>query len=371
MSDNLIIRIAIVILAMTLLSSCQNSQPIKIGFVAGLSGKSADLGGAGRNGAILAIEQRNATGGIHGRPVELVIKDAQQTPEIMKQVIAELVKEDIELIIGPMTSSMATAAIPLINASKSILLSPTATTTQLTGKDDNFLRVISSTAAYSSKNARYQYEKLGTRTVSVIYDENNNSYAESWLRGFRATFESLGGKVGMLITFNSAKSPVYHQLAMELVSAKSDSLLIISNAVDAAMLCQQINIISPNKQLLASEWASTERFIELAGATAEGVTIAQFLNRNDTSSRYLEFLQAYQKRFQQTPGFAGLAGYDAAMVALDAYTVRQQRFSLKETIISVKKFQGVQQPLLFDKFGDSKRKTYITVVRNGKYVTVE
>lgn len=371
MNGNLILRTAIVILAMTLIASCQDSRPIRIGFIAGLSGKSADLGGAGRNGVLLAIEQRNAAGGINGRPVELVIKDAQQNPKIMKQVIAELIKEDIELIIGPMTSSMAIAAIPLINASKSILLSPTVTTIQLTGKDDNFLRVISSTAAYSSKSARYQYEKLGTRTISVIYDENNKSYTESWLKGFRGTFEALGGKVNMLKSFNSAKSPVYHQLAMELVFAKSDSILIISNAVDAAMLCQQINSISPNKQLLASEWASTERFIELAGATAEGITIAQFLNRNDTSSRYLKFLQAYQKRFQQTPGFAGLAGHDAALVALKAYTIRQKGTSLKKTILSEKKFQGIQQPLLFDKFGDSERKTYTTVVRNGKYVTVE
>ena len=69
------IRYATLIGGLALLVACQKPEPIRIGFVGGLSGRVADLGGAGRNGVQLALEQRNAAGGINGRSVELVVRD--------------------------------------------------------------------------------------------------------------------------------------------------------------------------------------------------------------------------------------------------------------------------------------------------------
>jgi branched-chain amino acid transport system substrate-binding protein len=356
---------------MAMLFSCQKSEPLRIGFVGGLTGKAADLGTAGRNGVQLAVEQRNATGGINGRPVDLLVRDDEQNPETAKRVMADLIGQNTELIIGPMTSSMAMAMLPQVNASKSILLSPTVTTTDLAGKDDNFLRVMSVTTDYASKSARYQYEKLGIRKVAAIYDINNKSYTESWLNEFRTAFEKLGGQMVLVKNFPSGKDSLFQPLIKELLSAKADSVLIITNAVDSALICQQLRTQAPGQRIAMSEWASTERFIELAGAAAEGVVVSQFLNRNDNSQRYLDFLAAYRGRFKQEPGFAGVAGYDAALVALEAYSARKQGGSLKDVIIGKGSFQGVQQSLNIDRFGDANRKSFITVIRENLYKTVE
>lgn len=369
------IRVAVssllIIASLLPLAACQKQKPVRIGFVAGLTGKVADLGVGGRNGVQLAIEQRNAAGGINGRPVELIVRDDEQNPDKARQVVGELISQNIELIIGPMTSSMAMAVLPHINASRSILLSPTVTTNDLGGLDDNFLRVCSVTTNYASKIARYQYEKLGTRTVAAIYDVDNKSYTDSWLNCFRTAFSELGGKVILVRSFRSGKESVFHPLAKELIAAKADTVLIISNAVDSAMICQQLRSLAPGQRINLSEWASTERFMELAGTAAEGVVVSQFLDRNMTVPRYQEFLAAYRARFKQEPGFAGVAGYDAALVALEAYAVRKQGESLKSVIVSRKSFQGVQQPLTIDRFGDADRKTFVTVIRAGQYITVE
>lgn len=366
-----IARLTLCIAALAALVSCRKPEPLRIGFVGGLTGKVADLGVAGRNGVQLAVEQRNAAGGINGRPVELVVRDDEQNPDTARRVVGELVSQNIELIIGPMTSSMAMAVMPQINSSKSILLSPTVTTTDLSGKDDNFLRVISATTDYASKSARYQYDKAGTRTVAVLYDAGNKSYTESWLSGFRTVFTALGGKIILVKSFQSGKDIVFQPLVQELLTAKADSVLVISNAVDSALICQQLRKLAPHQRITLSEWASTERFIELAGTSAEGVVIAQLLDRNDTSKRYLDFLTAYRNRFKQEPGFAGVTGYDSAMIALEALTLRKKGEPLKEVIIDRKIFQGVQQPLDIDRFGDADRKTFVTTIRGNKYVTVE
>lgn len=349
---------------------CGKKEPIRIGFIAGLSGRSADLGGAGRNGVMLAIEQRNAAGGIDGRPVELVIRDDQQNPETAKKVVSELIGQKIELIIGPMTSAMAVAVTPLVKNSGAILLSPTVTTTDLSGKDDDFLRVIADTRLYSSQCARYQFEKFGTRTIAVVYDESNRSYSESWLQGFRKEFEGLGGRIVLVKTFKSGTDTVYAPLSEKLLAARADAVLVVCNAVDAGMFCQQLRALSPKARIVAAEWAATERFIELAGKASEGIVIAQQFDRNDTSPRYVEFQRAFRARFNQDPGFPSIAGFDAAQVALDAYAARQKGASLKDTIVGRQRFLGVQQEISIDRYGDANRNSYITAIRNGAYVTI-
>ena len=367
----LIVRRLLIACILALMLSCQKSEPVRLGFVAGLTGRVADLGVAGRNGVQLAVEQQNAAGGINGLPVELIVKDDEQNPETARRVVAELIDQKVEVIVGPMTSSMAMAVMPQINASKSILLSPTVTTTDLGGKDDNFLRVIALTTDYASKSARYQFEKRGVRTVSIIYDSGNKSYTESWLNAFLETFSRLGGKVLLTKSFQSGKDTVFMPIVQELLAAQADSVLIVSNAVDSALICQQLRKLSPTQRITMAEWASTERFTELAGSAAEGVVVSQFLDRNDTTPRYRDFVAAYRARFNQEPGFAGVAGYDAARVAFKAYDLRKEGESIKSAMINRKDFQGVQQPLSIDRFGDADRKTFVTEIRGNKYVTVE
>jgi branched-chain amino acid transport system substrate-binding protein len=366
-----IIRRILFAACLTTLFACHKQEPVRIGFVGGLTGKAADLGVAGRNGVQLAVEQRNAVGGINGRPVELIVRDDEQNPETAKRVLGELINEKIELIIGPMTSSIAMALMPQINASRSILLSPDVTTTDLSGKDDNFLRVTGTTTSYAAKNASLLYGKFGIRTVAAIYDTSNKSYSESWLKDFRTTFSALGGKVVLVKGYLSDKDTVFHPLAKELLAAKADSVVIISNAVDSAQLCQHIRKLAPAQHIAMSEWSSTERFMELAGTAAEGVVVSHFLDRNDASQRFRDFMSAYRARFNQDPGFSGVTGYDAGLVAMDAYTRRTKGNSLKETIIATKSFQGIQPPLNIDRYGDADRKSYVSVIKGNQYILAE
>lgn len=355
-----------------LLVACSPQEPVRIGFLAGMSGRTADLGVAGRNGVMLAVEQKNAAGGIKGHPVELIVKDDEQNPASAQKAIAELLAHNLELIIGPMTSSVAAAVLPQINSSKTVLLSPTVTTTELTGKDDQFLRVIADTRSYATKSANYQYRKQGYRTMAALYDQGNRSYTESWLNEFRHEFERLGGRMVLIRQFTSGSDTLFHDTAQKLLAAKPDAVLVIANAVDAALVCQQIRKLVKNQAIVTSEWASTERFIELAGAAAEGVHLAQFLDRSNQTPRYLDFIKAYKERFGgQEPGFSGMAGYDAAMIALEALEQRKPGQSVKEALIQRKTYTGAQQQITIDRFGDADRKNYITEVRNGRFVTIE
>ncbi len=352
-------------------AACKPDPPIKLGFVGGLSGRVADLGVSGRNGVMLAIEQRNAAGGIHGRLVTLIARDDEQDPEVAKYVMEKLLQEQVEAVIGPMTSSMAMAMVPLANEAKTLLVSPTATTNELSALDDYFFRVIADTRAYTGRNARFQYQQLGHRSAVVIYDLANKVYSESWLNDFRTEFEKLGGSFLASLPFHSGADTVFYDMVWELLEHDPDVALVIANAVDAAQICQQIRKTNDELPIVLAEWASTERFIELAGTASNNIYVAQFIDRDDDSVRYQAFRSAYQHRFGQEPGFAGLAGYDAALVVLEGLTRRSPGQSLKSTLLALGDFAGAQQDFSFDRFGDTSRPTFLSVIRNGHYQTLE
>ena len=371
--DRVIARLAfMMVCGMLLVAGCSAKEPVKIGFIGGMSGRVADLGVAGRNGAVLAIEQKNAAGGINGRKLELLVRDDEQKPEVAGKVVAELLAQKVELIIGPMTSSMAFAILPQIEASQTILLSPTVTSSALSGKDDHFLRVCGNTRDYAEKSADFQYRQQNRRTVAAVYDLNNREYSEMWMNEFRARFEKNGGRMQKAVGFHSGASTVFQELVRDLLSEKPDLALVIANSVDAGLIVQQIRKLAPKQAIALSEWPSTERFIELAGGAAEGAFVSQFFDRNNNKPGYQQFRTAYRKRFGgQEPGFAALSGHDAAMAAIEALEKRTAGEPLKQALLRIGRFSGAQQEFVIDRFGDAVRPTFIAVVRNGSYHTLE
>ena len=362
---------AIIVLGIAALLGCQPPEPIRIGFVGGTSGRVADLGIAGRDAVLLAVELRNRAGGVAGRKVELLIRDDEQKPEIAQRGVRELIDRGVVAIVGPMTSAMAIAVVPIADEAKVLLMSPTATSDDLTGLDDYFFRVNASTLDNASRIARYHVGQNATRRLAATYDLRNKSYTESWLNSFRATYVRGGGEVVKVLGFEGGGETALLQVAQDLLAAPADGVLIVANSVDTALLCQQIRKLDRRAPIITSEWAATERLIELGGKAVEGVIVAQNFDRNSAEPRYRAFYQAYRDRFHREPGFGGVIAFDAANVVLDALAQRQAGRSVKETVLAMRRFEGVQEPIVFNEFGEMKRSLHITVVRDGQFVVVE
>ena len=128
-----------------LLISCSEKEPYVFGFISSLSGPNSDLGIAGRNGVLLAVEEYNDKGGIHGRHIEVVIKDHQMDSAQLSHISGVFVDAGVEIVIGPFTSEMTKAILPIADASDLIILSPTASSKEFLNQDDILIRLNSST----------------------------------------------------------------------------------------------------------------------------------------------------------------------------------------------------------------------------------
>lgn len=348
------------------LAGC-DQPPIKIGFVGGLTGRTADLGLAARDGALLALEQANASGGVGGRLLELVTADDRQDPAAATTAFHSLREAGVAVIVGPVTSAMAMAIVPMANAAQLTLISPTVTTSALTAQDDHFFRVISSTREYALTSARFHAQRSRLLRVAAVLDLSNAAYTERWLDDFETEFRNQGGQVIARVGYTFQPGMAFSELAQRALADQPDGLLLLTGAVDAAQLIQQVRKVQPALPLMTAEWAATEQLLELAGKAAEGVVAAQFLDRNNASQPYLRYRLAYRQRFGNPSGFADLAGFDAMRVALQALAAQRSGESLRQTLLRVRQFEGTQQAISFDATGDAVRQTYITVVRQGRY----
>lgn len=75
------IALLIIVIICILFTVIKNREDIIIGFSAQLTGSQAELGVQQRNGAQLAVERINESGGIGGRKISLMIEDDLGDPE--------------------------------------------------------------------------------------------------------------------------------------------------------------------------------------------------------------------------------------------------------------------------------------------------
>ena len=351
-----------------LLGGCEEPAPIKVGFIGGLTGRSSDIGEASRNAVQLAVQQLNAAGGIDGRKIELLVRDDTNDPEVAGAAVRDLHAAGAEAIIGPNVSAIAGGMLPVLNELEIVAVSPTVSSQAFVDIDDYLFRINWSTR-YNAQLYAKHYSNLGYRRVAAAIDDNNRVFSESWLREFSQGFEVAGGEVVGFEVFDSKKNDSYANTAKALLAMDAEALLLIANSIDTAQLAQQIRKFNIDVLLVATGWASSERVLALGGRTIEGLELAQSFNRDDESERYLAFREAYREQFQQEPDFASVAGYDAATVLFAGFAARDGSGSMKEVLLNLGEVQGLQQKIAFNRYGDTQRRGFFVVVRDGKFAT--
>lgn len=365
-----VVRVGLAVLM--LLAGCGPGEPIKIGFIAGASGRVADLGISGRDAVQLLMDQVNADGGIRGRRIQLIARDDQQDPDAARQAVRELAAEGVSAVIGPMTSDMAWAVVPVLNELRVLGVSPTVSSEKLSGLDDYFFRITATTRENAGKSAAYHIRNRTFHHVAAAYDLNNEIYSENWLKNFQAAFTLPDNRISAALGFRANDEMSFSNLADDLLRSNPDGILIIANSMDAALLCQQIRKRDTQVHITLSDWGATERLLELGGKTVEGVTVLQTFTRANSSPAYLAFRKTYIERYGREPGFPGVYAYDAANVVLEALRRQRSGASLKDTLLAVRSFQGLQNEITFDSFGDVERShASISVVRHGQFVILE
>ncbi len=348
----------------------RESSPLRIGYVGGLTGRVAGLGVAGRDGVLLAVEEVNRAGGIAGRQLEVLVRDDRQDAETAKKLAEELAAGDAVAIIGPMTSSVAAAMHPVINARQILMISPTVTSNRFNDQDDYFFRVTMPLRVNAGKLAEHAL-RHGLKNFAVSVDTANAAYTEDWLESFRRPFEAGGGRIVHVERFTSGREGGLFPLAERMLAAKPDALLLLSGAMDTALIAQQVRKLGSGVALFSSEWANTSDVINFGGKAVEEMSSFVTYNPASRASRHRAFMENFERRFGYQPSFAAVLAYEAATGLFAAMERNPQRAGLKEALLGVGSFAGLQGDVRLNRFGDPERETFLAVIRDGRFATLD
>ncbi len=359
------------ILLLQVISACRSQEPIRVGFVSDLTGANAALGVDGRDGAILAVDKINSEGGVNGRPIKLVIRDDLGSSEGAIAADEELINgEKLPMIIGHMTSGTMTAAWPQFKDSGVVYLSPTVSTPQLAGMDDNFFRLIVINSFMAERLALYAANDLHLKQIAIFYDTDNASFTDTYREGFTKYFTANGGEVVRTHAFSSSTLPDFKPVLSDLQAAPPDGIFIIASAFDSALIAQQAHLEGLHAQLLASNWSFTDDLIQNGGSAVDGMVTVVSHDENSRSPEYLDFSKRFQDRFGRAPTFAAGYGYEAVTVLANALQKTDGRSeNLKQALLETRSFAGVFGDISFDQYGDVTRTLYLIKVYEGKFVT--
>jgi branched-chain amino acid transport system substrate-binding protein len=112
------------------------AKPYKIGTLQPLSGAGAAGGKTALVGVQMAVDRINKSGGINGRPIELVVADDESKPDVGRRKTEKLLVEDkIDVHLGGFLSNICLACMPVFEEHEivniiSVCLDTTLTTTK-------------------------------------------------------------------------------------------------------------------------------------------------------------------------------------------------------------------------------------------------
>jgi branched-chain amino acid transport system substrate-binding protein len=360
-----------VLIFLVIIFSCREKEPLKIGFLGTLTGSFSDIGIVSRNAVTLAFEEVNQSGGIGGRPLELVVKDDMGDKDIAAAMVEELLKGGINIILGPTTSSIALSIIPFFSEEDLLFISSTVSTTELDNIDDNHLK-FTTVSSRSQKLTNLLIDIEGINQVVFLNDLSNDSFARGYVKTFTPFFEKRGGTVLPTIDYEIDHDTSYYEIALEIYKLKPQGVIFLGDNRNSGLVCQQLAKLG-YKGFLSSN-AMTNDLILHGGSSVEGLMMISTYDPNNKAKEFLDLQANYRSRFGQDMNFAVKRNYEAARGLIDILRDNPGKTDseyLKSAFLEKNQFFGVQGDLEMNEYGDVERPMYMFIINNGAIETLE
>jgi len=369
----IIIGVIVVILAIILIvtQTKKEEDVIKIGAILPLTGSAAIWGENAKMGMEIALEEINENGEIKGRKIELIFEDSQSDPSRAVSALQKLISNDgVQVVIGDIASSSVLAMAPIAEKAKVVLLSPGASNPDISHAGEYIFRNWQSDALEGEINARYAYEKLGYKRISILYV--NNAYGAGLKTVFERIFNNLGGTILIKETFEQGAIDFRTQIA-KISRSKPDAIFMPGYPPEMALILKQSKEMGIKVKFLSVQAFDDTKIIEVAKDASEGVIFSIPKPPDTSETTVSKFIQNYRKKYKREPGVCSDTGYDALKIIVWALN-RISEVSgpaIKDELVKLKNFQGAAGITTFDTNGDVIKPFVFKTVNNGKMIELK
>ncbi len=347
-------------------------EPVKLGFFMSITGRDASFGEAALRGARLAVDDLNATGGILGRPVELVVEDNRSVSGESATAAKKLLSRDkVVALIGECASARTLEAAPIAQAAGIPLVTPASTNPKVTAVGDCIFRVCFADPFQGTVLASYAWKNLGLRRAALLID-STAPYSVGLAEVFAKTFLALGGDIVAAQKYSGDAKDFRAQLTA-IRSTKADTIFLPGYYVAAGLVAQQARELGLRATLVGGDGFEAPQLLEIGGPALEGTVYSTHYSAESKDPASRRFVSAYQARHGSTPvGLAALT-YDSVQLIADAArrAGTTERVALKKALAATRDFPGITGRTTLNEHRDAIKDAAIITVRGGQCVFVD
>jgi branched-chain amino acid transport system substrate-binding protein len=233
-------------------------DPIRIGLDADMSSGAAQSGEAIRRGALIAISEINASGGVLGRPLELIVKDHRGNPARgIDNILALAEVEELVAVLGGLHTPVALAELETIHQHKLIYLGPWAAGTPIVDNDydPNFVFRVSVRDEHAASFLIGAAQSRGFKRPGLLLWRT--AWGRSNEKAMKAAVRQIGLEPPVIQWFNSGE-PVLTEQFQALAAGGADVILLVANPNDGLVAVRDLARMQPENRLpIISHWGIT------------------------------------------------------------------------------------------------------------------
>jgi len=344
------------------------AEGIQVGFFGALTGPTATFAQSGRNGALLAVEEINAAGGVLGKKIELLIEDDRGEPSEAASVASKLITRDhVVALIGENASSRTLAAAPIAQSYGVPMISPSSTNVEVTKKGDYVFRVCFIDPYQGAVLSSFARKDLGAESAALLVDARSD-YSVGLAEAFREQFEKEGGRIAAEERYSEGDSDFSAQLTA-IRPLDPDVLFVPGYYTDAGLIARQAKGLGIRAVLLGADGWDSPKLAEIGGEAVEGAYFSNHYSVDDPSPAVRRFVEAYRSKHAADPDSIAALSYDAARLLADA--IRRAGSTegkrVRDALADTKDFAGVTGTITMDAGRNPIKPAVILKVEGGRF----
>lgn len=344
-----------------------SGPPVKIGFIAPLSGAVAAYGAGVKHAPTLVLKETNASGGINGSPLELVTIDSPNNPNQAVTGLRRLVNEDrVFGVVGPYYTGEMQAVVPLLKELRVPIIAYTPAAAHPGMVEPNewaFLADSSEEITVSIAVDGFARLYPNVRRIVVVGDVQTAITALTIKEVWPKVLSQNGYEIVDTITYQFNTTD-FSPIATRIKASGAEGIALSSLSPAAPSLLQELERQGVKLPVVTSSHLQTVPPLpKILGKTADGMVQTMFFSPDELEHpRVREWVAKYEEQIlaENPRGEKPLVGYANEVQAYDAFAVMvkamrdagvrgdtppaQARERIRQALANIKGFPGVLRP---------------------------
>lgn len=302
------------------------SGPIKIGFMAPLTGVAAATGRELLDGWNMFWQQHGLK--IGDRAVEMLIEDDGSNPDTSLQKARRLHQQQgVHMLVGNVLANTGLAVAEYAKTSKVPYLMPAVAADELTqrGRIPNVLRTGGFSASQITRPLADWARKQGYKRVVTLGQDY--AFGHEQVGGFVQVFTEQGGSVAGQL-WHPLNTPDLSSYLGQIRSLNPDVVFSVQTGADSARILQQWSNygFKGKTPLITSQNVTDQSVIRaLNAAECEGIVSSSHFAEGRDAAATKAFVDNYEKAYKKLPGIFAAEGFTGAMWLAHALSKIQGR----------------------------------------------